>query len=99
MNDTVVDILKNGSNKLVSHIFADHPGQSNVVDRDDVGKGKGKGKKVKPFVYFRLKLVREVQIISNLICCKFCHLKILFYLNEVQILVFANESSNMVSGQ
>jgi myosin heavy chain 6/7 len=45
MNDTVIDILKNGSNQLVNHIFADHPGQSNIVDRDD--KGKGKGKKVK----------------------------------------------------
>jgi myosin heavy subunit len=47
LNDTVVDIMKNGSNKLVVHIFADHPGQSNLVDRDDMAKGKGKGKKVK----------------------------------------------------
>ena len=27
LNDTVVDILKNGSNSLIQHIFADHPGQ------------------------------------------------------------------------
>ena len=26
LNDTVVEIMKNGSNKLVVHIFADHPG-------------------------------------------------------------------------
>ena len=46
LNDTVVDIMKNGSNKLIVHIFAEHPGQSNLADRDDLGKGKGKGKKV-----------------------------------------------------
>jgi len=45
MNDTVVELLKNGSNKLVGHIFADHPGQSPVSDKDDL-KGKGKAKKV-----------------------------------------------------
>ena len=27
LNETVVEILKNGSNKLVVHIFADHPGK------------------------------------------------------------------------
>jgi hypothetical protein len=47
MNDTVVELLKCGSNRLVVHIFADHPGQNPNPDRDDVGKGKGKGKKVK----------------------------------------------------
>ncbi len=45
MNDTVVELLKNGSNKLVKHIFADHPGQGAVTDKDDL-KGKGKAKKV-----------------------------------------------------
>ena len=44
MNDTVVELLKNGSNKLVVHIWADHPGQGG--DHDDGGKGK-KGRKTK----------------------------------------------------
>lgn len=52
MNDTVVELLKIGSNKLVRHIFADHPGQSAVADKDDL-KGKGKAKKViRTFKYF-----------------------------------------------
>merc|ERR1711915_756931 len=28
LNDTVIDLLKKGSNKLVVRLFADHPGQS-----------------------------------------------------------------------
>jgi myosin heavy chain 6/7 len=43
LNDTVVELLKSGSNSLVVHIFADHPGQGSP---DDKGKG-GKGKKGK----------------------------------------------------
>ena len=43
LNDTVVDILKNGSNRLIVHIFADHPGQSGGAADD----GKKKGKKGK----------------------------------------------------
>ena len=27
LNDTMVEIMKNGSNKLIVHIFADHPGK------------------------------------------------------------------------
>merc|ERR1719334_2584161 len=33
LNDTVVDQLKKGSNKLVVHLFADHPGQSLEDDK------------------------------------------------------------------
>nr|ASF79341.1 myosin heavy chain [Palaemon carinicauda]ASU54247.1 myosin heavy chain [Palaemon carinicauda] len=40
LNDTVVDLLKKGSNSLVVTVFADHPGQSG----DAGGGGKGKGK-------------------------------------------------------
>ncbi|XP_064079374.1 myosin heavy chain, muscle-like [Macrobrachium nipponense] len=40
LNDTVVDILKKGSNSLIVEVFADHPGQSG----DGGGGGKGKGK-------------------------------------------------------
>merc|ERR1711872_487893 len=33
LNDTVIDLLKKGSNKLVVHLFADHPGQSLEDDK------------------------------------------------------------------
>jgi len=38
LNDTVVDLFKKGTNKLVIEIFADHPGQSGGPD---AGGGKG----------------------------------------------------------
>ena len=37
-----MELLKNGSNKLLIHIFLDHPGQSGDMD---AGGGRGKGKK------------------------------------------------------
>ena len=45
LNDTVVELMKTGSNKLVVHIWADHPGQG--VDADDMSKGGKKGRKAK----------------------------------------------------
>ncbi|XP_044252372.1 myosin heavy chain, muscle isoform X21 [Tribolium madens] len=42
LNDTVVDLYKKGTNKLLVEIFADHPGQSGGPD---AGGGKGRGKK------------------------------------------------------
>ncbi|XP_049825630.1 myosin heavy chain, muscle isoform X8 [Aethina tumida] len=42
LNDTVVDLYKKGTNKLLVEIFADHPGQSGGADAG--GKG-GRGKK------------------------------------------------------
>ena len=42
MNDTVVEILKNGSNKLVKHVFVDHPGQSGEKLDDNQSKGRNK---------------------------------------------------------
>ena len=42
LNDTVVDILKNGSNSLIQHIFADHPGQRDLTYMTSaVGGGEG----------------------------------------------------------
>lgn len=38
LNDTVVDLFKKGTNKLLIEIFADHPGQSGGQDAG--GKGK-----------------------------------------------------------
>ncbi|XP_068914290.1 myosin heavy chain, muscle isoform X8 [Tenebrio molitor] len=43
LNDTVVDLFKKGTNKLLVDIFADHPGQSGAPD---AGGGKG-GKRPK----------------------------------------------------
>jgi myosin heavy subunit len=41
LNDTVVDQFKKSSNRLLTEIFADHPGQSGGAD---AGGGGGKGK-------------------------------------------------------
>merc|ERR1712073_62829 len=43
LNDTVVEMLKNGSNALMVRIFADHPGQPTEVKKDAGGGGKKKG--------------------------------------------------------
>merc|ERR1712050_421019 len=43
LNDTVVEMLKNGSNALMVTVFADHPGQPTEVKKDAGGGGKKKG--------------------------------------------------------
>merc|ERR1712061_181297 len=43
LNDTVVEMLKNGSNDLMIRCFADHPGQPVEVKKDAGGGGKKKG--------------------------------------------------------
>ncbi len=44
LNDTVVELLKSGSNRLVVHVFADHPGQRDLPAEEKGKKGKkGKG--------------------------------------------------------
>merc|ERR1719297_301179 len=43
LNDTVVEMLKNGSNSLMVRIFYDHPGQPVEVKKDAGGGGKKKG--------------------------------------------------------
>lgn len=45
LNDTVVDLYKKGSNKLICEIFSDHPGQSGGAD---AGGGKGDDITLKP---------------------------------------------------
>ena len=42
LNDTVVELFKTGSNRLLKHMFLDHPGQSGEVDSGGGGRGKGK---------------------------------------------------------
>merc|ERR1711936_1016021 len=43
LNDTIVEMLKNGSNPLMVEVFADHPGQPLEVKKDDGAKKKKKG--------------------------------------------------------
>merc|ERR1711899_505327 len=43
LNDTIVEMMKNGSNALMVRIFADHPGQPTEVKKDAGGGGKKKG--------------------------------------------------------
>jgi len=43
LNDTVVELFKNGSNALLIECFADHPGQPLEVKKDGGGGGKKKG--------------------------------------------------------
>ena len=51
LNDTVVELMKNGSNKLLIECFKDHPGQPLEVKKDAGGGGrkKGGGKTVSSF--------------------------------------------------
>merc|ERR1712242_286236 len=52
VNDTVVDILKNGNNALLLHLWRDHPGQSNPPEEDkSKKKKKGSGPKTVTSVY------------------------------------------------
>merc|ERR1712165_122966 len=43
LNDTIVEMMKNGSNALLVTCFADHPGQPVEVKKDAGGGGKKKG--------------------------------------------------------
>merc|ERR1719385_477638 len=50
LNDTVVELMKNGTNNLLIECFHDHPGQPTEVKKDDGGRRKkGGGKTVSSF--------------------------------------------------
>merc|ERR1711971_1111178 len=50
LNDTIVEMMKNGSNPLLVTVFADHPGQPLEAKKDDgAKKKKGGGKTVSSF--------------------------------------------------
>jgi len=50
LNDTIVEMIKNGSNSLMIQCFADHPGQPLEAPKDDGGrKKKGGGKTVSSY--------------------------------------------------
>merc|ERR1711887_513936 len=49
LNDTIVEMIKNGSNDLMIQCFADHPGQPLEAPKDQDRKKKGGGKTVSSF--------------------------------------------------
>merc|ERR1712029_492122 len=49
LNDTIIELFKNGSNALLVKIFEDHPGQPLEVKKDSGGRKKGGGKTVSSF--------------------------------------------------
>merc|ERR1719383_1064026 len=50
LNDTIVEMIKNGGNSLMIQCFADHPGQPTEAPKDDGGrKKKGGGKTVSSY--------------------------------------------------
>merc|ERR1711899_571071 len=49
LNDTIVEMFKNGSNALLIECFSDHPGQPLEVKKEAGGKKKGGGKTVSSF--------------------------------------------------
>merc|ERR1719354_276015 len=49
LNDTIVEMIKNGSNALAISCFADHPGQPLEAPKDDVRKKKSGGKTVSSY--------------------------------------------------
>merc|ERR1711970_15784 len=49
LNDTIVELIKNGSNSLMIECFADHPGQPLEAPKDQDRKKKGGGKTVSSY--------------------------------------------------
>ena len=49
LNDTIVEMIKNGSNSLMIQCFADHPGQPLEAPKDQERKKKGGGKTVSSY--------------------------------------------------
>merc|ERR1719237_428308 len=67
VNDTVVDVLKQGSNALMVYLWREHPGQSNPPEEDkDKKKKKGGGGKTVSSVYL-VQLGELMSILANLI--------------------------------
>merc|ERR1712088_1143119 len=64
LNDTIVELMKNGGNKLLIECFKDHPGQPLEAPKDDGGrKKKGGGKTVSS--YFKGQLDDLMNVLYN----------------------------------
>merc|ERR1712088_1201317 len=64
LNDTIVELMKNGGNKLLHECFKDHPGQPLEAPKDDGGrKKKGGGKTVSS--YFKGQLDDLMNVLYN----------------------------------
>merc|ERR1711997_768363 len=73
VNDSVVDVLKQGSNVLLVHLWRDHPGQSNPPE-EEKGKKKKKGSGPKTVTSVYLVQLAELMTIlhstePHFICC------------------------------
>merc|ERR1711881_766455 len=67
VNETVVEILKNGKNELMVHLWRDHPGQPTEVKKDEgKKKKKGGGGKTVSSVY----LVSLTELMTTLHTCE-----------------------------
>ena len=66
LNDTIVEMIKNGSNALMIQCFADHPGQPLEPPKDDGGRKKKGGGKTVSSVY----LVSLVELMTTLYSCE-----------------------------
>ena len=69
LNDTIVEMMKNGSNALIKTIYADHPGQPLETPKDSGGGGKkkGGGKTVSSFYKSQLEdLMKTLMATSSL---------------------------------
>merc|ERR1712088_508282 len=62
VNDTVVDVLKQGTNELLVHLWRDHPGQSNPPEEDKSKKKKKGSAKTVTSVY----LVQLAELMGTL---------------------------------
>merc|ERR1719384_498318 len=62
VNDTVVDVLKQGTNELLVHLWRDHPGQSNPPEEDKSKKKKKGAAKTVTSVY----LTQLIELMTTL---------------------------------
>merc|ERR1739844_541651 len=66
VNETVVEILKQGNNDLMKHLWREHPGQPTEVKKDEGKKKKGGGGKTVSSVY----LVSLTELMTTLHTCE-----------------------------
>merc|ERR1712227_1043803 len=65
INDTVVELMKNGSNALLVECFLDHPGQPTEVKKDAGGGGKKKGGGKTVTAFFKAQLDNLMKVLYS----------------------------------